>query len=65
MPELEATTPDYNAASGNKIVDTCQGYHNDVSAQYQYKEKNPSCLTSEQDDSAESAICDNWLVITA
>ena len=45
--------PDFKAARGNKIVDTCQGCRNDINAQYQVKKKNRNSVTREQDENAE------------
>ena len=57
--------PDFKAARGNKIVDTCQGCRNDMNAQYQAKKKNRSGLTREQDDNAESVTSSTIVVDTS
>jgi hypothetical protein len=56
--------PDYKAARGNKIVDTCQGCRNDMNALYQAKKNNRSGLTREQDDNAESVTSSTIVVDT-
>jgi hypothetical protein len=56
--------PDYTAARGNKIVDTCQSCRNDMNALYQAKKNNRSGLTREQDENAVS-VSSSTIVVDA